>query len=70
MLLLLAQIHDPVNPNIVIQVKKLQIRVVDIQSPLPPPVLATSVLSEVVSKTCSLPDLNSVMSLDEQIKCK
>ena len=57
-------IRDPVNPNIVIPVKKLKIRVIDILAGVPPSILVNRVLTEVVNRSIPTVDLNSRQSVE------
>uniref|UniRef100_A0A7M5V1Y5 Trafficking protein particle complex subunit 8 n=2 Tax=Clytia hemisphaerica TaxID=252671 RepID=A0A7M5V1Y5_9CNID len=61
-----AQIRDPVNPSVIVPVKKWKIRVIDIQSSRPPPALINKILGEVVSKSVSQVDLRSGLTIEEQ----
>ena len=64
--LLSAQIHDPINPSLVIPVKKWKLRVVDVQSSLPPPVLVSRILNEVVNKSTPHVDISQQVSPERQ----
>ncbi|XP_047140393.1 trafficking protein particle complex subunit 8 isoform X2 [Hydra vulgaris] len=63
-----AQIRDPVNPNIIVNIKKWKIRVVDIQSSLPPTVLVNHILHDVVNKLATKVDMKSRFSVEKQMK--
>jgi len=69
-ILFVAQIRDPVNPNVVIPVKNWKIRVVDIQSSRPPNALVNRILGEVVSKSVSQVDISSKLTIEEQLSGK
>ena len=68
--LILVNIRDPVNPNIVVPVKKLKIRVIDILAGVPPSILVNRVLTEVVNRSIPTVDLNSRQSVEQLIKGK
>ena len=68
--LILVNIRDPVNPNIVVPVKKLKIRVIDILAGVPPAILANRVLTEVVNRSIPTVDLNSRQSVQQLINGK
>ena len=65
--LILVNIRDPVNPNIVVPVKKLKIRVTDILAGVPPSILVNRVLTEVVNRSIPTVDLNSRQSVEQLI---
>eukprot|EP00794_Sanderia_malayensis_P018865 gene18865-20765_t len=55
-----VHIRDPVNPNVVIHIRNMKIKVLNLESPTPPPQLINKILSEVVSKSVSSVDLNTL----------
>ena len=57
-------IRDPVNPNLVVPIKNLKVKIRNLDSPPPPSQLVNKILNEVVAKSVVSVDLKTNQSLE------